>query len=90
MTLLSAILWPIVVLGIAAMGCHVFLQWLKRETVTVTLLKADITELAKEWTHKFDQSEQNHERRLGAVERTLNQLGSRNPLGSHYDTRRSG
>lgn len=89
LTVIPQILWPLVTLGIAALSCYSFWRWLQRETATVAALKRELAETTRDWTHKFERSEQAFEERLRAIERRLNAQGP-NPLGSHYDTRRPG
>lgn len=88
MTLITNILWPLVTLGIAAMGCYAFCRWLQREQSSVRTLRAELTATQGEWTQRFESVERQHDIRVTTLEKRVNALQpSMNPLGSHYSTR---
>jgi hypothetical protein len=89
-TVLVQAFWPLVALCQALLLCYGFIRWLGRETTTVAALKAELAELTREWTHKFESNDKAHDERIRAIERTVNAKLGANPLGSHYDTRRPG
>lgn len=93
MTVLAQILWPLVVLAYGVLVFFGVRLWLVSKERTVSRLEALVSELEKDWEHKFATQDEKYDRRLGAIERAVNSLGQRegkNPLGSHYDTRRPG
>lgn len=93
MTVLAQILWPLVVLAYGVLVFFGVRLWLAAKDRTVSRLEALVSELEKDWEHKFSSNDDKYDRRISAIERAVNAQGQRegrNPLGSHYDTRRSG
>lgn len=90
-TMLPSILWPLAFTATAAIGCYAFSLYLKRESIETLQLKSEIVVRDREWEHKFAATDDKYDRRVSAIERALNaQQQGKNPLGAHYDTRRSG
>lgn len=88
MTVITQILWPLVTLGIAAIGCYAFVRWLQRDHVTVRGLRAELAETQSDWLQRFERSEHQTDMRITVMEKRVNALApAMNPLGSHYTTR---
>lgn len=86
--MLGYVLWPIATVGIAAIACFGFCQWLRRDEKTVRELKYELGATQAEWTKRFDNLERQCDARMTTLEKRVNALQpAMNPLGSHYSTR---
>lgn len=91
MTLVTQVLWPLVVLGVAAIGCYAFVRWLQRDYATVRGLRQELAETQRDWLQRFESLERQQNERVSALEKRVNALQpGMNPLGSHYSTRNAG